>query len=289
LILQQTLSSPEGRKRSEGRGRTLRLLLVCAAILVALDTVALARRMSLFRFPGEMDDLEMVRRGGHAVAEYLRSAARKADVEDVPYVNDALSRLDTAIGLAASPAEVAKALCTEAGDAQEAISFARAGFPSWSKGERERQVRQDIQRLQDEVRTEREELARVREVAGMAELVGPGVVVRAYDAEDGYRTREIVHERDIREILNLLFDAGARGAEVGGQRIVAQSSVRCAGPVILVNQRPIAVNPVVIKAVGDPQALRRALADIGARFARDGKRIDVTDEPTVTLAAYNGR
>ncbi|MGE5592218.1 MAG: DUF881 domain-containing protein [Betaproteobacteria bacterium] len=288
-MILQTLSSSGGRERCEGRGRILRLLLVCAAILIVLDTVALARRMSLFRFPGEMDDLEMVRRGGYAVAVYLRSVARKADVEDVPYVNDALSRLDAAIGLAASPAEVARALCTEAGDVQEAISFARAGFASWSKGEQERQVRQDIQRLQEEVRAQREELVRMREAAGMAELIGPGVVVRAYDAEDGYRSREIVHERDIKEILNLLFDAGARGAEVGGQRIVAQSSVRCAGPVILVNQKPIPVNPVVIKAVGDPKALRRALADIEARFARDGKKIDVTDEATVTLAAYDGR
>ena len=282
-------SRSERRQQGEARQRTLRLLLVCAALLLALDSVALARRMSLFRFPGEMDDLEMARRGGYAVALHLRSIADKAGVQDVPYVKDALSRLDAAIGLAASPAEVARALCVEARDAEEALGFARAGFASWSRAEQEKQAYQDIQRLQEEVRALREALAKLREVAGAAELVGPGVVVRAYDAQDGYRSREIVHERDIKEILNLLFYSGARGAEVGGQRIIAQSSVRCAGPVILVNQQPIPVNPVVIEAVGDPQALRRALSEVSARFARHGKKLEVREESTVTLGAYKRR
>ena len=54
-----------------------------------------------------------------------------------------------------------------------------------------------------------------------------------------------------RDIVNLLFWSGAKGVEVGGKRIIAQSSIRCAGPVLLVNHLPVAVNPVVIRAVGD--------------------------------------
>lgn len=280
--------NPRSERRDKGKNLwgTLRPLLTCAAILLALDSVVLARRMSLFRFPGEVDELEMVRRGGYSVASHLRSVAENAGVEDVPYVKDALARLEAAIGLAASPAEVARALHVDARDAEEAFSFARAGFASWSRVEQERQRSQDIERLQEEVRALREGLARLKETAGAAELVGPGVVVRAYDAQDGYRSREIVHERDIKEILNLLFHSGAEGAEVGGQRIIAQSSVRCAGPVILVNQQPIPVNPVVIKAVGDPHTLSHALSEVGTRFARDGKKLEVEEERTVTLTAY---
>ncbi|MGE5574204.1 MAG: DUF881 domain-containing protein [Bacteroidota bacterium] len=277
------------RSQGDSRERLLRLLFVFAALLLVLDSVALARRMSMFRFPGEMDDAEMVRRGGYAVAAHLRALARKAGAHDVLYVQDALSRLDAAIGLASSPAEVARALCVEARDAEEALRFAQAGLTSWSRDEQERQARQEIQRLQEEIRVVRDDLARLREEAGAAELTGPGVTIRAYDAQDGYRTREIVHERDIKEILNLLFHAGARGAEVGGQRIIAQSSVRCAGPVILVNQQPISVNPVVIEAVGDPPALRHALAEVGTRFAHDGKRLEVKEDAAVTLAAYKRR
>ncbi len=282
-------SGSSARPRGGGAERLLRFLLISAAILLTFDTVALARRMSLFRLPGEMDDTEMARRGGYAVALQLRRLAGKAGVEDVPYVRDALARLDTAIGLAASPAEVAQVLCAEAREAEEATSLARAGLATWSPEEQERLARQDLRRLQEEVRALREELARLREEAGVSELAGPGVIVQAYDAEDGYRSREIVHERDIKEILNLLFYAGAKGAEVSGQRIIAQSSVRCAGPVILVNQQLVPVNPVIIKAVGEPGALRHALAEIGQRFARDGKKLEIREESVVTLAAYKRR
>jgi hypothetical protein len=233
-----------------------------------------------------MGELEMLRRSGYSVALQLRSLADAFEVEDVPYVKNALTRLEAAVGLAASPVEVARALSVEARDAEEAIGFARAGFASWSRVEQERQRRDEIRRLQEDIGGLREELTRLREAAGAAELAGPGVVVRAYDAQDGYRSREIVHERDIKEILNLLFCAGAQGAEVGGQRMTAQSSVRCAGPVILVNQQPIPVNPVVIKAVGSPGELDAALTEIAARFARDGKRLEVEKASTVTLMAY---
>ena len=60
---------------------------------------------------------------------------------------------------------------------------------------------------------------------------------------------------------------------------------RCAGPVVLVNQRPIVVNPIVIKAVGDPELLERAVQEIADRFALLGKRLEVRRTERVSLAA----
>lgn len=269
------------------KDRLLRLIFICAGIVLALDTIAFARRMSLFRLPGEMDDIEMARRGGHAVASELRRSAREAGVSGDSGVREELSSLDTALGLAASPADVARALSVEARNVEEAIAAARTGAVGPAGDGEEGTLRERIRALQEEIRALQDELTVIRERAGVAELTGPGIIVHAYDARNGYQSREIVHERDIKDILNLLFYAGARGAEVGGQRIVAQSSIRCAGPVLLVNQQLVPVNPVVIKAVGDPDALKGALAEVEGRFERDGKRLEIKAQALVTLAAFS--
>ncbi len=131
-------------------------------------------------------------------------------------------------------------------------------------------------------------IAKARQDAGLAELEGPGVVVMAYDAPSGYAWDEIVHQKDVLEILDSLFAAGALGAQVGGERVTATSSVRCIGPIVLVNQRPVAVNPIHIYAVGGPAALERALRPVSTRFARTGKRIEISRESTVHLSAHTG-
>ncbi len=268
--------------------RPLGLILACAGLVLALDTVALARRLSLFRLPGEVDEFEMARRSGHAVASELERSAHALGVGTDLRVRSALSTLQAELGLAASPADVVRALYVEATAVERAIAAARTGSEALPVDDAdEAGLRERIRALQDEIGALQRELAITREQAGTAELSGPGIVVCAYDAHDGYRSREIVHERDVREILNLLFYAGARGAEVGGQRIVACSSIRCAGPVLLVNQQLVPVNPVMIRAVGDPAALGSSLADLSARFVRDGKKLEVTPCEIVTLAAFS--
>ena len=121
--------------------------------------------------------------------------------------------------------------------------------------------------LAREIDSLRASMAQARQDAGLSEMEGPGVVVMAYDAPSGYAWDEIVHQKDVLEILDSLFAAGALGAQVGGERVVATSSVRCIGPIVLVNQRPVAVNPIHINAVGNPAALERALRPVSADFA----------------------
>ena len=142
--------------------------------------------------------------------------------------------------------------------------------------------------LAREIDSLRAAIARARQDAGLAEMEGPGVVVMAHDAPSGYAWDEIVHQKDVLEILDSLFAAGALGAQVGGERIVATSSVRCIGPIVLVNQRPVAVNPIHIYAVGAPEKLERALRPVSVRFSRTGKRIEVRRESAIHLSAYTG-
>lgn len=125
-----------------------------------------------------------------------------------------------------------------------------------------------------------QQLARI---SGYEIMEGPGIVVRIFDVQGGFRNDQIVHDTDIRRIVNELFAAGAEGLEVGGERLIATSAIRCGGPVILVNQRPVPVDPVVIKAIGSPEVLSSALHIVRNELAVFGVKVEIEVQESVTL------
>lgn len=142
-----------------------------------------------------------------------------------------------------------------------------------------------------------ESLAEARLLAGTVAVRGQGVVVTLRDSpkRDPAETRQdiienyMVHDYDIRAITNELFASGAEAISVNGQRIVANSSIRCVGPVVLVNSRQIAP-PYVVKAIGTPDLLQKALELPGG--VADGlfllDMIEVKKHPDVVVPAYTG-
>ena len=78
---------------------------------------------------------------------------------------------------------------------------------------------------------------------------------------------------------------------VNGQRVVALTAIRCAGPVVLVNGVPT-TPPVVIKAIGDPDTLLNALnmrggvLDMMRRF--DPAMVKIDKVKLLHLQAYEG-
>ena len=127
------------------------------------------------------------------------------------------------------------------------------------------------------------QLQRIREASGVVALEGPGVIIEAADAPGGYLWEEIVHDQDIREIVNSLFFAGATGVEIGGQRLAAGGWVRCVGPVVVVNGKTVAANPILIKAVGKPEQLEESLRELQEVFALTGKRLDIKGSEHIAL------
>ena len=125
------------------------------------------------------------------------------------------------------------------------------------------------------------------ERSGYRALSGHGIQIKIYDAEGGYQAFEIVHDSDIRDILNELFSAGALGASVGGQRIINTSSIRCVGPVILVNYESIAVDPVTIQVVGDVEKLTSGIEIIKNTLESIKGISIVVEEMDVVLPAYS--
>jgi len=141
--------------------------------------------------------------------------------------------------------------------------------------------------LQSEVATLRATLENLRKTAGYSQIEGQGIVVSVYDARGvGSLREEVVQEKDIRDMINELFAAGAMGVEVGGQRLVATSSIRSAGPLLLVDHQPIPVNPVVIRAVGDPVLLESSLELIKNSLKPWGIRVEVEKEENLVLSAF---
>ncbi len=146
-----------------------------------------------------------------------------------------------------------------------------------------------IQSLNEEIDSLRVSLHELRVSSGLAEMSGEGLHIKLYDAPNGHTARDIIHDTDVRDVVNELLAAGAKGVSVGGQRLVSTSSIRCVGPVIRVNHREISANPVIIEAVGNPEVLSSAL-DI-VRFSLElhrNFRMEIEERDNLVLPPYRG-
>lgn len=147
---------------------------------------------------------------------------------------------------------------------------------------------EQIRILSDELDSLRVDLRSLRSAAGFLDMAGEGIIIEIYDAVEGFTTDAIIHETDVRDVVNELFASGAKGVAVGGQRLTATSAIRCVGPVILVNDERIPVNPVVIHAVGDPRVLESGISIIrlSLESMRD-LRFEIKRADNITLPAHS--
>lgn len=104
---------------------------------------------------------------------------------------------------------------------------------------------------------------RLQLLAGTTDVEGPGIEIVLDDSNIAKKANEnpnlyIIHDEDLLRVLNELRAAGAEAISINGQRIVAMSEVRCAGPTVSVNNVRSAP-PYVIKAIGAPKTLTSAL------------------------------
>ena len=144
-----------------------------------------------------------------------------------------------------------------------------------------------LQSLTEELDATRLKLHELRVEAGLAEMTGAGITVKLYDKTGATSSSSIIHDTDIRDVVNELFASGAKGISLGGQRLIVTSAVRCSGSLIKVNDKLITVNPVVIQAVGDPDLLISGLDIIkNSMEANRGIRFEIGRETLVKLPAY---
>lgn len=136
--------------------------------------------------------------------------------------------------------------------------------------------------------------------AGLVAVSGPAVSVTLDDAPrrkgrplTGDPDDLVVHQQDLEAVVNALWAGGAEAMTLMGQRIVSTSAVRCVGNTVILHGR-VYSPPFVVQAIGDPLALRSALArEPGVLVFQDyverfGLRYTVETEREASLPAYDG-
>ena len=102
---------------------------------------------------------------------------------------------------------------------------------------------------------------------GFGALSGPGVRVSVDDAPTGGAAGR-VRDDDLALLVNGLWEAGASGISINGQRLTVLSSLRNTAQTIRINDTSLSP-PYVVLAVGDERRLQADLAEStsGAQFA----------------------
>lgn len=147
------------------------------------------------------------------------------------------------------------------------------------------------------------ELAPLELSAGLVPVVGPGLLVRLDDAagadqaavdRGGAPGDGRILDRDVQDVVNGLWAAGAEAISVNDVRLSALTAIRSAGEAILVDFTPLSP-PYLVRAIGDAGRLEPAFTDgpTGRRFAAYGALYDlgftVSRESRLRLPAASAR
>ena len=143
------------------------------------------------------------------------------------------------------------------------------------------------------------ELERQKMMAGLLAVEGTGVQVTLDDSSiqavpaTADPNAYLIHEYDLRDVVNLLWLAGSEAIAVNAERIVATSSIYCVGSTIMVNDTRLSP-PYVIHAVGNSitqeDVLRNPahLQEIKRRADLYGVQFKVDRRKLLSLPAYKG-
>ncbi|HVE64925.1 MAG TPA: DUF881 domain-containing protein [Mycobacteriales bacterium] len=110
-----------------------------------------------------------------------------------------------------------------------------------------------------------ERLDRLELVVGSVAVRGPGVEITLDDAPEVEGQEDLtgdgtVRDRDLQEVVNALWSAGAEAIAINGLRLSTLTAIREAGEAILVDYRPVSP-PYTVAAVGDPDSVEPAFAE----------------------------
>jgi len=168
------------------------------------------------------------------------------------------------------------------------------------------QIREQLNEYQRELAANTEmlkeisaELKRQKMMAGLLAVTGPGVQVTLDDSNiqsvpaTADPSTYLIHEYDLRDVVNLLWMAGSEAIAVNDERIVATTSIYCVGSTIMVNDTRLS-SPYLIQAVGNPVAQEDVLSnpaylnEIKRKAALHDVQFKVDRVKMLTLPAYKG-
>lgn len=115
-----------------------------------------------------------------------------------------------------------------------------------------------------EVRDLTQQVQDLRAKAGLTDVTGAGIIVTLNDSSRTPTLSDdpnyfVIHDGYLRDMVNLMRRYGATAISINDQRILANSPIICAGPIILVNSARMSP-PYVITALGDPTMLADSIS-----------------------------
>lgn len=139
-------------------------------------------------------------------------------------------------------------------------------------------------------------LISVKMLAGLTAVQGQGIIITLDDSKNPKEVDElnenlyVIHDSDILLVINELRASGAEAISINEQRVISTSEIRCAGPVLSINNVRTAA-PFVIKAVGNSTDMENALrmrdgvVDVLQQW---GIEIDISKQSNIVIPEFSG-
>lgn len=133
------------------------------------------------------------------------------------------------------------------------------------------------------------------ELLGLTEVKGKGIIIRL-DENREVNANEVldvnsylVHEGDLLNIVNELYNAGADAISINGKRIVNTTSILCDGNIIRVNDEIVGV-PIEVKAICHPQSIYNLRRPGGylSLMANGGVIVEIEEKDEISIPKYEG-
>lgn len=150
----------------------------------------------------------------------------------------------------------------------------------------------------EKLRTEEfEKRLKVAMLAGLVPVQGKGIVITLNDSKLPKNQQNqidenyfIIHDSDILMVINELRASGAEAISVNNHRVISTSEIRCAGPVLSINNSKTSA-PFVIKAIGDPDMMESALRmrnGVVDSLELYGIEVNIKKEDNIFIPKYDG-
>ncbi len=143
-------------------------------------------------------------------------------------------------------------------------------------------------------------ITEINKLLGYTDVKGEGIVItvkdgipedmEGYEYSVDYLSGLMVHDGDLKAIVNELFNAGAQAVSINGQRVVAPTAINCMGSIITVNGEKLG-SPFVIKAIGSKSDLYGGVVRPGGYLENmefEGVSVEVKENSNIKINKYTG-
>lgn len=140
-------------------------------------------------------------------------------------------------------------------------------------------IRQASSNNDNDSSEKQEQLKTYNKLLGITDVTGPGITITVSDSNTEAVSLDlsslIIHDSDLRGLVNELANAGAEAISINNERIVNSTCITCAGNVIQINGNKVG-SPFVIKAIGNQESLYGAITRAGGyTYALKARSIQV--------------